>query len=72
MKEVIPCTGCSNCGEGFGTGFTGGRIMRCMLMDSETTADDGCTHGTPGEPMPLVYACDVYLNGYEAVRGWHE
>lgn len=72
MKEIVPCTGCSDCGIGYATGFTGGRVMRCMLMDTDTTAIDGCTHGTPGEPQPIVSAYDVVLNGHEAVMGWHE
>lgn len=72
MKETVPCTGCSQCCKGYAVGFTGGAIMHCLLLDMETTADDGCTHGTPGEPVPLVYMDSVYLNGHEAVMGWHE
>lgn len=72
MNEIIPCTGCSCCSKGFAPGFTGGVVMHCLLMDMETTAIDGCTHGTPGEPVPLLYSSDVHLNGHEAVYGWHE
>ena len=72
MNDIVPCTGCADCGIGYATGFTGGRVMRCMKMDTDTTAIDGCTHGTPGEPSPIAWSWAVYLAGHEAVMGWHE
>ena len=72
MKEIIPCNQCAQCCKGYAVGFTGGAIMHCLLMGDETTPDDGCTHGEHGEPVPLVYMDEVYLNGHEAVNGWHE
>lgn len=61
MREVVRCSGCSECSKVTPCGFASVPYLFCTSFGQEVDADDGCTFGSGGSPTVGVVAHDVYL-----------
>ena len=57
MNPITECNRCSDCAIRLGFGFTQPDVLIC------TVRGDGCTLGSPGEPVQAVEACEVDVSG---------
>lgn len=71
MKEIIRCAACSRCARVLPAGFTSDYELHCIDMKVGVDEDDGCTFGTPGEPMNGTSCPIVDIADRAAVNGWH-
>lgn len=63
MNPITECNRCSDCAIRLGFGFTQPDVLICTVRGDEVGPDDGCTMGTPGEPVQAVEACEVDVSG---------
>ena len=70
MAKTIRYGKCSRAYWKTEIGFSGRTYLGCSRDDVEVDKNDGCTLGTPGEPMIFVdNYTKVYLNDHEVVYG---
>ena len=71
MKEIIRCAACSRCARVLPAGFTSDYELYCIDGKDNVDKDDGCTFGSPGEPMNGTAYTIVDIADRAAVNGWH-
>ncbi len=67
---MVPCFACEQCAVDDGVGFGRPRLMMCTARGDEAVSQsDGCTLGTPGEPMTACRPAEIYYTENLAVWG---